>query len=109
MTAEDHGGMNRLMRARVCLDRPWLPTFIVSAGIGLVTAYLLGTHFALRNWMVPELLIGFVLLGMVLERVSRHGGYVRHALKHVCNERGIVLIDDAAGAPEADKHRPAMS
>jgi hypothetical protein len=91
--------------------------FVVSTGLGLLTAYLLRARFAVHSWMLPELVIGGLLLLIVLERVSRHGGQVLHALRHVSSEHGITLVDHSAapiaGAAEveveADKHRPAMS
>jgi hypothetical protein len=117
IAGEDHGGLNRLLRVRIGLDRPWLPMFVVSAGLGLLTAYLLRARFAVHSWMLPELVIGGLLLLLVLERVSRHGGQVVHALRTVSREHGISLVDNSAApvvhAPEveveADEHRPAMS
>ncbi|MET0391190.1 MAG: glycosyltransferase [Polyangiales bacterium] len=109
LTAEDHGGMNRMFRARMCLDRPWLPMFVISAGLALVTAYLLRVRLALHSWMLPEVAIGLLLLVIVLGRVSRHGGQVLHALKHTCSEHEIALVGASSAAREADQHRPAMS
>jgi hypothetical protein len=61
------------------------------------------------GWMLPEVIIGVVLLWLVLGRVSRHGGQVLHALKHASEEHSIAFLDGSARARKADQHRPAMS
>jgi hypothetical protein len=109
LTAEDHGGMNRLFRTRLSLNRPWVPMFIASTGIALLTLYFLRIHLALRHWMLPEIALGVLLSCVVLGRVSRHGGQVLHALRSLASEHGIMLVGEDAAAPEADQHRPALS
>lgn len=108
LTAEDHGGMNRLFRVRISLNRPWLPMFVVSTGLALVSAYFLRMRLSFHSWMVPEAIIGALLLLIVLGRVSRHGGQVVYAIKTVCGEHGIQMVGQTAPAREADQHRPAL-
>ena len=103
LTAEDHGGMNRLFRARLTLDRPWLPMLAVSVGLALVTAYFVRMRFAFHAWIMPDSLIGLFLLCIVLSRVSRHGGQVLHALKHACSEHQMSVVGDAAAPREASE------
>jgi hypothetical protein len=108
LTAEDHGGMNRLFRARISLNRPWVPMFIASTGVALLTLYFLRIHLAMHSWMLPELALGVLLSCVVLARVSRHGGQVLHALRSVATEHGILVVGDGSATPEADQHRPAL-
>jgi O-antigen biosynthesis protein len=116
ITAEDHGGLNRLFRVRMCLDRPWLPMFAVSAALAVLTHYLVRMRFAMHSWMLPEGVLGLVLLIAVLGKVSRHGGQVLHALKSAAGEHGILLTGarTTAVAPfretdaEADQQRPVL-
>jgi GT2 family glycosyltransferase len=108
LTAEDHGGLNRLFKVRLTLDRPWLPMFVVSAALAVLTHYLFLMRSSFHGWMVPEVVIGVFLLVAVLGKVSRHGGQVLHALKHSCTEHGISVIGDAAPPREADHQRAVL-
>jgi GT2 family glycosyltransferase len=108
LTAEDHGGLNRLFRVRICLDRPWFPMFVVFGTLMLFTTYLIRLRFALGSFVVPEGLIGLLVLGALLYRVSRHGGQVLHALQGACGEYGITALGDTTPPREADQHRPVL-
>jgi hypothetical protein len=109
LTAEDHGGLNRLFRVRIYLDRPWLPMFVVSAALALITGYLLRLRITVGTFLLPEALIGLVVLLLLLNKVSRHGGQVLHALKTVCTEHGIQSIGDDAPPQEAEEQRTVLS
>ena len=102
--------MNRLFRARLTLDWPWLPMLAVSIGLTLVTAYLVRMRFAFHAWIMPDSAIGLLLLLLVLSRVSRHGGQVLHALKHACGEHHMLSLGDAPVPREAaEEPRAAVS
>ncbi len=106
ITAEDHGGMNRLFKVRLRLDRPWLPMLIVSSSVALLGGYLARLRLIHTPWLVPEVIAAAVILIAVLLRVSRHGGQVLFALQQACGEFGIQRVGEPA--PAADHHRPAM-
>jgi hypothetical protein len=106
ITAEDHGGLNRMFRVRMRLDRPWLPMLVVSSSIALVGGYLARLRLIHTPWLVPEVLVALMILFAVLFKVSRHGGQVLHALQQACGEHGIHGVGQPA--PAADHHRPAM-
>jgi O-antigen biosynthesis protein len=106
ITAEDHGGLNRMFRVRMRLDRPWLPMLVVSSSVALVGGYLARLRLIHAPWLVPEVIVALLILFAVLFKVSRHGGQVLHALQQACGEHGIQGV--GATAPAADHHRPAM-
>jgi len=108
IAAEDHGGMNRLYRVRLWLDRPWMSMFMLSAGLALFTGSLLRMRLAMHSWVFPVGLLAVVLVVNVLGRVGRHGGQVLHAVKSACTEHGIQMAGDTAPPLEADQHRPVM-
>jgi O-antigen biosynthesis protein len=112
LAAEDHGGMNRLFRVRMQLDRPWLPLFLLCAALLLFTTYLLRLRLPVHSFLLPEALLGLWLVSYLLGRVSRHGGQVLHALEQAAIEHGIQIIREAApalvGESEADNQRPVL-
>jgi GT2 family glycosyltransferase len=112
LAAEDHGGMNRLFRVRMHLDRPWFPMFVLSAALALFTTYLLRLRLSVHSFVLPEGLLSLCLVLYLLGRVSRHGGQVLHALKQAAIEHGIQVIGDKAptlvAETEADSQRPVL-
>jgi hypothetical protein len=108
LTAEDHGGMNRLFRARIQLDRPWLPMFVLSALLALFTGYLLRLRLTIGSFVLPEGVLSLGVILYLLSRVSRHGGQVVHALKRAGSEHGLTVVGEEAPPVEADNHRPAL-
>lgn len=107
ITAEDHGGLNRLFRVRLRLDRPLLPMLAVSAALGLLAWHLVRSRLIATGWLLPEAVVAAAILLGVLAKVSRHGGQVLYALRQACGEYGIQMVADAT-PPSADRHRPAM-
>jgi hypothetical protein len=49
-----------------------------------------------------------IVLLALLNKVSRHGGQVLHALKSVCTEHGIQMVGEDAPPREADQSRPVL-
>jgi hypothetical protein len=107
ITAEDHGGLNRMFRVRLRLDRPWLPMLAVSAALGLFAWYLVRMRLIATGWLLPEAFVASAIVLAVMTKISRHGGQVLYALQQACGEHGIQMVADAA-PPSADRHRPAM-
>jgi O-antigen biosynthesis protein len=112
LAAEDHGGMNRMFRARMRLERRWFPIFLLCAALMLSTTYLLRLRLPLHSFVLPEVLLGLCLVSYLLGRVSRHGGQVLHALEQAANEHGIQIIGEHATAlvaeTEPDNQRPVL-
>jgi GT2 family glycosyltransferase len=108
LTAEDHGGMNRLFRVRISLGRPWLPMFALFGALVLCSMYLMRLRFAIGSFVVPEAVLGLIVLGGLLHRVGRHGGQVLHALQNACSEYGITLLGDSSPPQAADQHRAVL-
>lgn len=106
LTAEDHGGLNRLYKVRLRLDRPWVPMVIVSSSVALLGAYLAQLRLLQTPWLLPEVIVAALIVLGVLHKVSRHGGQVLFALQQACGEHGIERV--GVPAPAADHHRPAM-
>jgi hypothetical protein len=105
LTAEDHGGMNRLFRARLTLDRALLPL----VALGATLALLLLAALQPQAWIVPLASVSALALLLVLSRVSRHGGQVLHALRHTCREHHMISLGDAPAAPrEAAEEQRAV-
>ncbi len=83
LTAEDHGGLKRLFRARLKLHRPWRffrLTAAAAASVGY-TAHLIG-----GPWLLPAVLTILLALGFALRQMSRRGGQVVAALESVSQE-----------------------
>jgi GT2 family glycosyltransferase len=110
LTAEDHGGMDRLFRARLSLNRPWLPMFAVLLSLALGSMYFVHARLAL---IVPETILALSMLLLVMSRVSRRGGQVLHALKHTCSEHHMLCLADvlppAPREAAAEEQRAALS
>jgi hypothetical protein len=107
ITAEDHGGLNRMYKVRLRLDRPWLPMLVVSSSVALLGGYLARFRLIHAQWLVPEAIVAALILIGVLFKVSRHGGQVLYALQQASAEYGIQGVGEPA--PAADNHRPAIS
>ncbi|HET8934462.1 MAG TPA: glycosyltransferase [Polyangiales bacterium] len=111
LTAEDHGGMNRLFRARLALDRPWLPRLAACVGLGLLAAFLSHVTLDYPGWMLLEAAVGAALFWFVHNRVSVYGGQVLHVIKVACREHEIQLPTESphgtrSGASEQPKPDP---
>ncbi|HTU57756.1 MAG TPA: hypothetical protein VMF89_04970, partial [Polyangiales bacterium] len=109
LTAEDHGGMNRLFRARLALERPWLPRLGVCVGLGLVAAVLSRAPMDYPGWMLLQAGAGGALFWFVHNRVSLYGGQVLHALKLACREHDIRPTTEPAAQPKPDPQHTVAS
>jgi O-antigen biosynthesis protein len=94
LTAEDHGGMNRLFRVRLALHQPWLPRLAVCVGLGLLAVVISRARFDYPGWMWLEAAVGVSLLWFVLSRVRAYGGQVLHALRLACREHDMRLTSE---------------
>src|SRR5215470_5441129 len=83
LTAEDHGGMKRLFRARIELHRPWRFWAIIAAGAAL-GAYL-GRSFD-YSLAAPAALFSLLALALALRQMSKYGGQTLAALEVVAQE-----------------------
>ena len=109
LTAEDHGGMNRLFRARLALDRPWLPRLAACVGLGLTAAFLSHVTLDYPGWMLLEAGVGAALFWFVHNRVSVYGGQVLHAIKLACREHEIQLASESPDQPKPDPQHTVAS
>jgi GT2 family glycosyltransferase len=105
ITAEDHGGLNRLYKVRLRLDRPWVPMLIVSSSVALLGGYLARLRLIHTPWLVPEVIAAALILVAVLYKVSRHGGQVLYALQQACGEYGIQRVGEPAPTPTSEDER----
>jgi len=109
LTAEDHGGMNRLFRARLALDKPWLPRVGVCVGLGLVAAVLSRAPMDYPAWMLLQAGAGALLFWFVHHRVSLYGGQVLHALKLACRQYDIRPTTEPSAQPKPDPQHTVAS
>lgn len=109
LTAEDHGGTNRLFRARLALDRPWLPRLAACVGLGLSAAFLSHVSLDYPGWMLLEAGVGASLFWFVHNRVSVYGGQVLHALKLACREHEIQVASELSAQPKPDPQHTVAS
>jgi hypothetical protein len=109
LVAEDHGGMNRLFRARLALDGPWLARIGVGLGLGLLAAVLSRARLDAPAWMLLEAGVGAALFWFVHNRVSVYGGQVLHALELACREHDIRLAPALIAPPKPDPQHTVVS
>jgi O-antigen biosynthesis protein len=98
VAAEDHGGMKRMFRVRIWLERRWDFMLVLSAALAMLGNYLMKLRIHPVPWLVPEGALALVVVGLVLLKVSRQGGQVLHAVRTVCGQHQITAVD--AGAAE---------
>ncbi|MBO0858427.1 MAG: glycosyltransferase [Chloracidobacterium sp.] len=104
LTAEDHGGMKRLFRARIELRRPWRfwAMTVASAALGGYLGYLLG-YF----WAAPAALFSIIALALVLRQMCKYGGQTLAALEVVAQELKLYSLLKIRAAKE-DKNEPVF-
>ncbi|HKE04955.1 MAG TPA: hypothetical protein VKE91_12920, partial [Blastocatellia bacterium] len=83
LTAEDHGGMKRLFRARIELHRPW--RFWMAPIAAAALGGYLGRSFG-HYWAAPATLFALLALAMALRQISKFGGQTLAALEVVAEE-----------------------
>jgi len=83
LTAEDHGGMKRLFRARVSLHRRWRfwAGIVMSAAFGGYLGRSLG-----YSWVAPAAVFAVLALSIALWQLSKYGGQTLAALEIVAQE-----------------------
>lgn len=108
VTAEDHGGMKRLFRVRIWLERRWDIMFILSAALAVLGHYLMKLPLRPMPWVLPEGLLALLILGAVLIKVGRQGGQVLHAVRRACDLYEIQPVDASATAQTAERRGPAV-
>jgi hypothetical protein len=104
LTAEDHGGMKRLFRARIELRRPWRfwAMTVASAALGGYLGYLLG-YF----WAAPAALFAILALALVLRQMCKYGGQTLAALELVAQELKLYSLLKIRAA-KGDKNEPVF-
>lgn len=83
LTAEDHGGMKRLFRARIELHKPW--RFWAMIGASAALGGFLGHSFG-HSWIAPAALFAVLALTLVIRQMSKYGGQTLTALEVVAHE-----------------------
>jgi glycosyltransferase involved in cell wall biosynthesis len=83
LTAEDHGGLKRLFRARLKLHRPW--RFFAQAAAAAVLAGQFAPVFEV-SWFLPAVLTFLLALTLTLRQVSKRGGQAVAALEFASQE-----------------------
>ncbi len=104
LTAEDHGGLKRLFRARLKQRRPWRSFILTAAAMALAgqSAHSLGV-----SW-IPPVIITFLLgLILTLSQISKRGGQVVAALESVSQELKLHSPAKSRSA-ERDRSAPAF-
>jgi hypothetical protein len=83
LTAEDHGGMKRLFRARIELHRPWRFWAIIAlaAILGGYLGHLFGAH-----WAAPASFSAMLALAFMLRQLSKYGGQTLAAMEVAAQE-----------------------
>lgn len=99
LTAEDHGGMKRLFRARIELHKPGRFYALIAASAGLA-GYL--AHALGNAWPAPAALLGVITLGAVLRQVSVFGGQVLTALEVAAAEHKLYSLVKARAARQEE-------
>jgi hypothetical protein len=104
LTAEDHGGMKRLFRARIELHRPWRfwAMTVAAAAPGGYIGYLFD-YF----WAAPAALFAVLALALVLRQMSKYGGQTRAALEVVAQELKLYSLLKTRAA-KGDKNEPVF-
>ena len=107
VTAEDHGGLNRLFRVGFELQRPWL----LFGATSLLTGYLgyfLHGHF--KHWLPPVIFMSCLAALLIFRVISKGGGKVLaladlvSAQKHLTAcDRTAVIIHQSEPAPILEK------
>ncbi len=83
LTAEDHGGMKRLFRARINLYKPWRFWVMIAASATL--GGCLGRSFGF-SWGAPAAVFAIIALLLALRQMSKYGGQTLAALEIVAQE-----------------------
>ena len=96
LTAEDHGGMKRLFRARIQLYKRWR-FWAVIAATAAFGAYC--AHALEYAWPAPTVVAALLGLGLVLRQISKHGGQALMALEVAAQELKLYSL---ARAREGD-------
>src|SRR5262245_14113483 len=83
LTAEDHGGMKRLFRARIELHRPWRfwTIIVLAAALGGYLGYSFGP-----SWAAASALSALLALAPALRQLSKYGGQTLAAIEVVAQE-----------------------
>jgi O-antigen biosynthesis protein len=104
MTAEDHGGMKRLFRARIELHRPWRfwAIIVLAATLGGYLGYLSGP-----SWAAPAALSALLALALALRQVSKFGGLTLAALEVVAQELKLYSLVKSRAA-KREKSEPVF-
>jgi cellulose synthase/poly-beta-1,6-N-acetylglucosamine synthase-like glycosyltransferase len=104
VTAEDHGGLKRLFRARLKLHRPWR-FFAETAAATAMAGHT--THLLGGSWLLTVVFALSLALILVLRQVSKRGGQVVAALEFVAQE--LKLYSIARTEPvRGDEKEPAQ-
>jgi GT2 family glycosyltransferase len=101
LTAEDHGGMKRLFRARVELHKPWRFRAMILA-VAALGGYL--THPLGYASAVPVAALTLLALTFVLRQISKYGGQTLAALEVAAQELNLhsLVKSRSAGADESE-------
>jgi hypothetical protein len=104
LTAEDHGGMKRLFRARLELHKPWRfrAMIVAVAALGGSVTHALGYGSA-----IPATALGLLTLAFVLRQISKYGGQTLAALEVAAQELKLHSLVKLRSA-EADKSEPVF-
>jgi glycosyltransferase involved in cell wall biosynthesis len=104
LTAEDHGGMKRLFRARIELHRPWRfwAMTVAAAAPGGYIGYLFD-YF----WAAPAALFAVLALALVLRQMSKYGGQTLAALEVAAQELKLYSLLKTRAA-KGDKNEPVF-
>jgi hypothetical protein len=104
LTAEDHGGMKRLFRARIELHNPWRFRSLILAAAALGGGL---THSLGYVSIVPAAVFALVALTFVLRQTSKYGGQTLAALEVAAQELNLhsLVKTHPAGA---DKSEPVF-
>jgi len=104
LTAEDHGGMKRLFRARVELHKPWRFRALIAAAAAL-SGYL--TYSFGYPLVLPAVLFALLALTLTLRQMSKHGGQTLAALEVVAQELKLYSLVKTRSV-ERDKNEPVF-
>lgn len=104
LTAEDHGGMKRLFRARINLYRPWRFWAIIVAvsALGGYMGYSLN-----HSWAAFSALFAVPAMSIALRQMSKFGGRTLAAMEFAAHELKLYSLVKTRHA-QTDKNEPVF-